>query len=108
MLSFVSSVKWVGLFAVALVGIYTVEELWDYLGDLEMPKTTYAMHWMARTLCLILLPVAIYIASFALHFKILTNSGPGDNTMSSLFQASLSGNYFENNPLGKILFLGGA
>ncbi|CAO3686869.1 unnamed protein product [Umbelopsis ramanniana] len=40
-LGLVSSVKWVGLFAVALVGVYTVEDLWEMLGDLQMPKLTY-------------------------------------------------------------------
>lgn len=35
---FVKSVKWVGLFATALVGLYTIEDLWDKFGDLRMPK----------------------------------------------------------------------
>jgi dolichyl-phosphate-mannose--protein O-mannosyl transferase len=31
----VVSVKWVGLFAIALVGIHTIEDLWELLGDLK-------------------------------------------------------------------------
>jgi dolichyl-phosphate-mannose-protein mannosyltransferase len=34
----VCSVKWVGLFCTALVGLYTIEDLWNKFGDLKMPK----------------------------------------------------------------------
>jgi len=33
---FARSVKWVGMFVTALVGIYTVEDLWNKFGDLRM------------------------------------------------------------------------
>jgi dolichyl-phosphate-mannose-protein mannosyltransferase len=59
----------------------------------------YLKHWLARALCLILLPLLIYMASFKLHFLILNHSGPGDSQMSSLFQANLEGNDFSRNPL---------
>lgn len=98
---YVFSVKWVGLFAVALVGLYTIEDLWDMLGDIQMPKMTYAKHWLARIVFLIILPISIYMICFALHFAILYKSGPGDAQMSSLFQANLQGNSFEKNPLGR-------
>jgi hypothetical protein len=31
------SVKMVGLFVTALVGLYTIEDLWEKFGDLKMP-----------------------------------------------------------------------
>ena len=34
----VISVKWVGFFVTALVGMYTIEDLWNKFGDLRMPK----------------------------------------------------------------------
>ncbi|KAI8094797.1 Dolichyl-phosphate-mannose-protein mannosyltransferase-domain-containing protein [Thamnidium elegans] len=95
----VLSVKWVGLFAVALAGTYTLEDLWDMLGDIQMPKKTYLGHWLARAVCLIVIPASIYMASFAAHFYILSNSGPGDTVMGSLFQARLNGSSFKDYPL---------
>ncbi|KAG0866052.1 hypothetical protein G6F16_009760 [Rhizopus arrhizus] len=95
----VLSVKWVGLFAVALVGIYTIEDLWNMWGDVRMTKKMYVSHWLARMTCLILVPFSIYVFSFMLHFKLLYKSGPGDGQMSSLFQANLEGNSMTSNPL---------
>ncbi|KDE06245.1 hypothetical protein MVLG_03404 [Microbotryum lychnidis-dioicae p1A1 Lamole] len=95
----VASVKWVGLFVTALVGIYTAEDLWNKLGDLRMPHRTYVRHWVARVLCLIIVPFCVYALTFKLHFLILNRSGSGDSQMSSLFQAHLAGNDFAQNPL---------
>ncbi|KAI9807529.1 MAG: hypothetical protein M1825_005469 [Sarcosagium campestre] len=108
----VCSVKWVGLFCTALVGIYTVEDLWNKFGDLKMPKVPedlaaalrlwtlltvgrnqidYASHVVARVFGLIGVPLLVYMFSFYMHFLILENTGPGDAQMSSLFQANLNG-----------------
>lgn len=37
------SVKWVGMFVTALVGIYTVEDLWNKFGDLRMSYVSRAV-----------------------------------------------------------------
>ena len=34
----VCSVKWVGMFGTALIGFYTIEDLWNKFGDVKMPK----------------------------------------------------------------------
>ena len=87
----VCSVKWVGFFCTALVGLYTAEDLWHKFGDLKMPKIDLAQHVVARVGALIVVPTLVYMFSFWLHFLILQNSGPGDAQMSSLFQANLRG-----------------
>ena len=48
-----------------------------------------------------MLPFLVYMLSFAVHFAVLTRTGPGDAQMSSLFQANLAGNDFKFNPLGE-------
>ena len=35
------SVKMVGLFVTALVGLYTIEDLWEKFGDLKMSVVSY-------------------------------------------------------------------
>ncbi|KAJ7704861.1 glycosyltransferase family 39 protein [Mycena rosella] len=95
----VTSVKMVGLFVTALVGLYTIEDLWGKFGDLKMPVRDQVKHWVARVGCLIVIPILVFMASFKVHFMILNHSGPGDAQMSSLFQANLEGNEFANNPL---------
>ncbi|KAJ6032425.1 hypothetical protein N7540_003157 [Penicillium herquei] len=87
----VCSVKWVGFFCTAIVGLYTVEDLWNKFGDVKMPPTVLAKHLFARVGGLIIIPLLVYMASFYAHFLVLSNSGPGDAQMSSLFQANLRG-----------------
>ncbi|KAF1810147.1 PMT-domain-containing protein [Eremomyces bilateralis CBS 781.70] len=87
----VCSVKWVGFFCTALVGLYTIEDLWNKFGDTKMPKVEFAAHLGFRVFGLILIPTMVYMFSFYIHFLVLENSGPGDAQMSSLFQANLRG-----------------
>ncbi|NXS97510.1 POMT2 transferase, partial [Jacana jacana] len=89
-------VKFVGLFVVLLVGLNTVYDLWDLLGDLSLSLVMFGKHLLARVLCLILLPLALYVATFAVHFTVLNKSGPGDGFFSSAFQSQLIGNNLHN------------
>uniref|UniRef100_A0A8C3PEY1 Protein O-mannosyl-transferase 2 n=1 Tax=Chrysemys picta bellii TaxID=8478 RepID=A0A8C3PEY1_CHRPI len=89
-------VKFVGLFVVLLVGLNTVYDLWELLGDLSLSLVTLGKHLLARVFCLILLPLALYTAQFAVHFAVLNKSGPGDGFFSSAFQSRLIGNNLHN------------
>ncbi|TFK36464.1 glycosyltransferase family 39 protein [Crucibulum laeve] len=95
----VTSVKMIGLFVTALVGLYTIEDLWEKFGDVKMSVRDQVKHWSARVVCLIIVPILVFMASFKIHFLVLNHSGPGDAQMSSLFQANLVGNDFARNPL---------
>uniref|UniRef100_A0A0W0FF77 Dolichyl-phosphate-mannose--protein mannosyltransferase n=1 Tax=Moniliophthora roreri TaxID=221103 RepID=A0A0W0FF77_MONRR len=95
----VTSVKMIGLFVTALVGFYTIEDLWEKFGDLKMPVRDQVRHWGARIVCLVIVPILVFMASFKIHFMVLNHSGPGDAQMSSLFQSNLVGNDFSRNPL---------
>ncbi|KIM79512.1 glycosyltransferase family 39 protein [Piloderma croceum F 1598] len=87
----VVSCKWVGLFTIATIGVSTIWQLWVLLGDLRTPPRTWMKHFLARALCLIVLPILFYMAMFEIHFLILNGSGDGDGFMSSEFQHTLGG-----------------
>ncbi|CAO3651753.1 unnamed protein product [Cunninghamella echinulata] len=92
------SCKWVGLFIIATIGCSTISQLWKIWGNLQVTKTQFAQHFMARFICLIVVPIVIYISIFYLHFSLLPLSGPGDSHMSSHFQHSLKGHEIEDSP----------
>jgi len=85
----VVSCKWVGLFTIATVGVCTILRLWLLLGDLRVSPRMWAKHFLARAVCLILIPILFYMTMFQLHFLILGSSGEGDAFMSSEFRQTL-------------------
>ncbi|XP_047131962.1 protein O-mannosyl-transferase 2 isoform X2 [Hydra vulgaris] len=86
------SVKWVGLFVILFVGLTTIHDMWQLLGDLTLPIMTILKHFLARVIGLIILPITVYLFFFGLHFQSLPYSGPGDGFFSSSFQSTLQGN----------------
>lgn len=97
----VVSCKWVGLFTIATIGTLTVLQLWSLLGDLRVPIPLLARHFVARSICLIVIPLLVYMAMFSIHFAVLSNSGEGDGFMSSEFQHTLQGHGMEDTFAGE-------
>jgi len=65
------SVKFVGLFIILLVGLETIRQLWEILGDLSLPFSNVIRHFVARAVCLILLPMVMYVFIFWIHLQVL-------------------------------------
>lgn len=86
-----ASCKWVGLFLVAGVGIFTVSELWALLGDTSMPISKIGRHFVSRSVGLIILPLSIYALTFYPHFAMQRNFNPGASGMSIEYQQTLNG-----------------
>lgn len=85
------SSKWVGLFTTATIGLATCEQLWQILGDTKVPMKILGRHFVARSICLIIIPAFVYMFWFGVHFAALSHSGDGDGFMSSEFQHTLKG-----------------
>lgn len=63
---------------------------------MEISMKTIGKHFFARVVCLIALPIAIYVTFFYIHLAVLYKSGPGDGFYSSAFQSQLEGNSLYN------------
>ncbi|KAI5180538.1 dolichyl-phosphate-mannose-protein mannosyltransferase [Nematocida sp. AWRm80] len=86
-----TSVKWIGLLTVAHVGFFAVFVL---LAEIKNRNWKVILLFLRLSLCLILVPILVYVIPFIIHFKILSRTGPGDGEMSSRFQS-----YLENNEI---------
>lgn len=97
----VCSVKWVGLFTTVTIGLYIIYDLlikFYQTASNRLSYKTYLSHWITRIVSLIVVPFIIYLLSFKIHFAVLSHSGPGDGSISTLLQASLEGNTIEYGP----------
>ena len=101
----VASCKWVGLFTIATIGLSTINQLWNLLGDLRVSPKLWIRHFLARALCLIVVPIMFYAFIFQIHFLILANSGEGDGFMSAEFQRTLGGRGMQDTYAGGLLLL---
>ncbi|KAL4711760.1 hypothetical protein ACJJTC_015826 [Scirpophaga incertulas] len=100
------SIKFVGLFVVLFVGLRTIADLWNILGDLNKPVSFTMKHLMGRSVTLILWPIMLYVFFFWIHLTVLSKSGNGDGFYSSGFQARLVGNSLHNASAPRVLAYG--
>jgi dolichyl-phosphate-mannose-protein mannosyltransferase len=100
------SVKFVGLFIVLLVGLRTIKDLWNILGDLSKPISYFVKHLIARSICLIVYPFILYVIFFYIHLTVLSKSGNGDGFFSSAFQSQLEGNSLYNASMPEFVAYG--
>lgn len=97
-LGLAGSVKWVGLFIIATIGTSTINQLWLLWSDLRVTSRVWLDHFIARAVCLIVVPIAIYMFMFEIHFLLLPVGGDGDGFMSAPFQMTL-GHSLQDSPL---------
>ena len=100
------SVKFVGLFIVTVVGLQTIAQLWNILGDQSVAMSRFVLHFAYRVVFLILFPSFLYMAFFWIHLKVLNHSGSGDGFFSSAFQSQLIGNSLYNVSMPKYVAYG--
>ncbi len=84
------SVKWTGA---AFLALPVLVELVDAVRARGWPD-----HLKEKIAGFVLLPLAIYMSIFAVHFALLPNSGTGDAFMTPGFQKGLVGSSYEHDP----------
>ncbi|XP_014912179.1 protein O-mannosyl-transferase 1 isoform X2 [Poecilia latipinna] len=84
-------VKYTGLFSyLLLLGVASLHS-WKLIGDQAQSHMSVCVQCGWKVLCLLVVPVLLYVFWFYVHLSILQRSGPHDQLMSSAFQASLQG-----------------
>ncbi|XP_054867226.1 protein O-mannosyl-transferase 1 isoform X3 [Amphiprion ocellaris] len=84
-------VKYMGLFSYLLLLGVAFLHTWNLVGDQSVSHLNVCVQCVCRVVCLLVVPVLLYVFWFYLHLSLLNRSGPHDQLMSSAFQASLQG-----------------
>nr|XP_045624410.1 protein O-mannosyl-transferase 2-like [Procambarus clarkii] len=93
----VMSIKYVGVFTVAYVGLHTAHQLYCLAADPATPLWKVVPHTAARAVALIILPAAVYLSTFVIHFSILTRwSVNGGGFYHTRFFAAFDGTEYDN------------
>ena len=100
------SVKFVGLFIILYVGVNTAYDLWSIFGDVANSLQTFVKHLLARCLCLIAVPILLYVSFYFIHFRLLTKTGQGNAHYGARFQMTLEDNEFKDAEFNKYVEFG--
>ncbi|XP_028312223.1 protein O-mannosyl-transferase 1 isoform X2 [Gouania willdenowi] len=84
-------VKYTGVFSyLLLLGVASLHT-WNLIGDRTVSHLSVCVQCVCRAVCLLLVPVLLYVFWFYIHLSLLKHSGPHDQLMSPAFQSSLQG-----------------
>uniref|UniRef100_A0A671U1H6 Protein O-mannosyl-transferase 1 n=1 Tax=Sparus aurata TaxID=8175 RepID=A0A671U1H6_SPAAU len=86
-------VKYMGVFSyLLLLGVASLHT-WNLIGDRGVSHIIrqFIDYYWFQVVCLLVVPVLLYVFWFYVHLSLLHRSGPHDQLMSSAFQASLEG-----------------
>ncbi|XP_041854564.1 protein O-mannosyl-transferase 1 isoform X1 [Melanotaenia boesemani] len=84
-------VKYMGVFSYLLLLGVASWHTWILIGDKTVSHLSVCLQCVCRVVCLLVVPVLLYVFWFYIHLTLLSRSGPHDQLMSSAFQASLQG-----------------
>ena len=100
------SVKFVGLFIILFIGFNTAYDLWSIFGNVANSLSDFVKHLIARCLCLIALPILLYLSFYFIHFRVLTKTGQGAAHYGARFQMTLEDNEFKDATFNKYVEYG--
>lgn len=84
-------VKYMGLFSYILLLAVAAVHTWQMIGDRALSHGCVLWQCVYRAVCLLAVPMLLYLLCFYVHLSLLYRSGPHDQMMTSAFQASLEG-----------------
>ncbi|OMH83876.1 Dolichyl-phosphate-mannose-protein mannosyltransferase 1 [Zancudomyces culisetae] len=86
------SSKWVGLFLFQMIGVYTIYELWEMVGDAGRSARNIMCQIFKRLVGFLGIPFALYFLFFAIHFKVLNKMDKPDPVLSAGFKSAYGHN----------------
>ncbi|KAF9990068.1 hypothetical protein BGZ75_003837 [Mortierella antarctica] len=94
-----ASVKWIGLFTLATIGLCLFKYLQESRRHLYLNTRDFCRQLLSLCACLIILPFVLYVSLFLIDINLLSGSGQGDSWASSLFRMKLIGYDTQPSPI---------